>query len=76
MESTNISTIKNYHHQYYLDNKQKLNHLRLGFYHREKNNIPLDKLDIYLKNRSVYNTIIKNKNNLDLEFITFIFKEL
>jgi len=69
-------TLKNYRHQYYLNNKEKLNHDRLGFYHRKKHNIPIEKLDCYLKNRTIYNTLIKYKKDLDLEFIQFIFSEL
>ena len=65
---------KAYHHNYYVENKEKLNHTRLGLYHRQKYGIPIDKLDIYLKSRSLYNSIMKNKNDLDLDFISFLLK--
>tara|TARA_R110000868_G_scaffold29827_1_gene110711 strand:+ start:146 stop:379 length:234 start_codon:yes stop_codon:yes gene_type:complete len=66
---------KAYHHNYYVENKEKLNHIRLASYHRKKNGIPIDKLDIYLKSRSLYNSIMKNKNDLDLDFIAFLLKK-
>lgn len=71
MENTEIP--KN---AYYLKNKEKLNHNRLGLYHKKKNHIPVDKLDTYLQCRSLYNNIIKNKNLLDLEFIKFLLQPI
>jgi hypothetical protein len=61
--------------KYYVANKEKLNHLRLGLYHKTKNGIPIEYLDTYLKSRSLYNAIMKNKNNLDLDFIEFLLKK-
>lgn len=76
MDNNSTFSSKEYHNKYYNDHKEELNHTRLAYYHRKKNNIPIDKIDIYLKNRCIYNSIIKNKNDLNLEFIKFIFNEL
>lgn len=61
--------------EYYLNNKEKLNHARLGLYHKKKYGIPMDKLDTYLKGRVIYNSIMKNKDNLDLDFISFLLQK-
>lgn len=67
------STTKN---AYYLKNKERLNHQRLANYHKNKHEIPVDKIDTYLKCRSLYNNIIKNKKLLDLDFIKFILETI
>jgi hypothetical protein len=61
-----------YHQEYYLKNKEMLNHYRLAMYHEKKNGIPTEYLDTYLKCRSVYNTIKKNRHNLNLELIFYL----
>jgi hypothetical protein len=70
-----MEAFKEYHHDYYIKNKEKLNHLRLASYHRKKYGIPIEKVDTYLKSRSLYNAIMKNKANLDLDFIAFLLKK-
>jgi ribosomal protein S17E len=58
-----------YFKEYYQQNKAECNRNRKANYHKSKNDIPPEKLDAYLKCRSVYNLIKKHKDQLDLDFI-------
>lgn len=70
----NIKTTKS-ENKYYIANKEKLNHQRLGLYHKKKYGIPIEHLDSYLKCRCLYNEIIKEKDNLNMELIDFLLKK-
>jgi len=61
-----------YFKDYYQQNKEKCNATRLANYHKKKNEVPADKLEAYLKCSSLYKLIKKNKDKLDLEYITFL----
>ena len=75
MESIKTEKITKSENKYYVANKKELNHHRLALYHKKKYGIPIEHLDTYLKSRSLYNAIMKEKHNLDIGFIEFLLKK-